>query len=216
MRLLLIIAATITGLLACENNYPGSRETLSLPRAEGIVVDGEFDDWNHQGIQIPLCANTWGEVDAESFFADVSLAWDDDFLYFKATVQDDSLFQDKTAPIWKNDGLELFLSAKKGSNQMIQYLVAPAITSEFPIEKIEKSDYRQDKDEGVEKQFMLESRVSESGYHVEAQIPFGSVGINPEAGDTIAFNFYIGDSDGSTQFRKYSWHYNDTTYLNHD
>jgi lysophospholipase L1-like esterase len=65
-------------------------------------------------------------------------------------------------------------------------------------------------------ELLIASKVNDSGYTIELGIPFGSIGISPAKGDTIAFNFYIGDSDSPTRHAKYSWHYNDNTYMNQD
>jgi len=205
---------SLMAIVGCNQN--GDPGYFDIPLARNIRIDGNPDDWRNQGLRIPLVADAWGNVDAGNFSAFVSLAWDDSYLYLLAEVTDDSIYQDNTGPLWRNDGLELFLATGKGSNQIIQYLVAPPLTDEFPTVRVEKMNIGQPDRSNLIPDLLVESKINDRGYTVEMGIPFSSLEINPAKGDTIAFNFYIGDSDGPRKHNKYSWHYNDNTYLNHD
>jgi lysophospholipase L1-like esterase len=204
------------GLFACDRNENTFMHAFTIPYASGIVVDGEGGDWQSQGLIIPLLADVWGEMATESFSSTVSLAWDENHLYLLAEVIDDTLYQDNTGPLWRNDGMEIFLSERKGSRNIVQYLLAAALTDAFPETKTEKNNLGTSERFLSDPELLIASKVNDNGYTIELGIPFGSVGMSPVMGDTIAFNFYIGDSDSPTRHSKYSWHYNDNTYMNHD
>jgi len=133
-----------------------------------------------------------------------------------AEVFDDVLYQDNTGPLWRNDGFEIFLSDQKGTRNIVQYLIAPALTDAFPEARIEKNNLGTSGRFLSDPDLLVASTVNENGYTVELGIPFYSLGMSPAKGDTIAFNFYIGDSDSPSHHSKYSWHYNDNSYQNHD
>jgi lysophospholipase L1-like esterase len=216
MKTLIPIFLALTVFTSCKNASEKFTHLHHVPQTQNIVIDGEIDEWKNQGLRIPLVSDRLGTSNPESFFALVSLAWDHQYLYLMAQVADDSLHQDNGGPIWRNDGLEIFLSARKGTREMIQYLVAPALTAEFPEPRIEKQDFRSSQRILDMPDLLIAHQITGSGYNLEIGIPFSSLGINPNTGDTLAFNFYVNDSDGPRQFGKYSWHYNDNTYLNHD
>jgi lysophospholipase L1-like esterase len=211
-----VLLAVVSLLLIIGCNQNTKREYYDIPLAKNIQVDGNPDDWRNQGLRIPLVADLWGNFNSESFSATVSLAWDENYLYLLAEVADDVVFQDNTGPLWRNDGLEVFLAARKGSGQIIQYLVAPAVTDAFPNAGIHKRNIGQPDQTSLIPDLQIGSQRKVNGYTVELGIPFSSLGLSPVRGDTIAFNFYIGDSDSPQNHVKYSWHYNDNTYLNSD
>jgi hypothetical protein len=212
LTIVLIFLAT---LFSCQKSQ-SIQEIYTVPHADNIVIDGNIEDWNDTGLRIPLVSNVWGEDLTESLSADVSLAWDDKYLYMMADVRDDSIHQDHMSPIWRNDGIEFFISSKKGTDEMLQYLIAPVLSGVFKERRLEILDYRNSRQRFEDFDFRIESRITENGYIVELGIPFSVLSIKPTAVDTLAVNFYIGDSDGSEKQNKYSWHYNDNTYLNKD
>jgi len=201
---------------SCHDASQKFEKAYTVPQAYNIVIDGEIGEWKRQGLRIPLVAQKFGETDPDSFSAMVSLAWDQEYLYLMADVKDDTIFQSDAGPIWRNDGLEIFLSTKKGTRQMVQYLLAPVLGNAFSEARIEKQLYATQESFFNDPDLKIASRTHEVGYSVELAIPFSSLSLQPAEGDTLAFNFYIGDSDSDTRHGKYGWHYNDNTYINHD
>jgi hypothetical protein len=140
-------------LFACGQQDETFKNAFSIPYVQEIIVDGDGGDWQKQGLIIPLVADVWGHMDTVSFSAKVSLAWDDAYLYLFADVIDDKVYQDNTGPIWRNDGMEIFLSERKGTRNIVQYLLAPALTGDFPEAKIEKNKL------GTSERFQSDRRI---------------------------------------------------------
>jgi len=211
---LIILLAAI--LASCNDASQKFEKAYTVPHATNIEIDGEIGEWKRQGLRIPLVAQKFGETDSESFSAMVSLAWNQEYLYLMADVKDDIIYQSASGPVWKNDGLEAFLSAKKGTRTMVQYLLAPAMGNAFSEPRIEKQLYASRERFFDDPDLKIASQTHEDGYSVELAIPFSSLSLQPAEGDTLAFNFYLGDSDDENKHGKYGWHYNDNSYMNHD
>jgi lysophospholipase L1-like esterase len=216
MKHFIPIFVALTALISCHNTSKEFTHLYHVPNTGTVVVDGDIDDWKNQGLRIPLVVDRLGIAEPESFTASVALAWDSEYLYLMAEVTDDSLHQDNSGPIWRNDGLELFLSTRKGSGEMVQYLIAPSLTDAFEQPSIQKRDNQTGQTLFDDPDLLIATQETQNGYILELGIPFSSLQISPAKGDTLALNFYINDSDGAREFKKYSWHYNDNTYLNRD
>ena len=212
--ILVFLGCTVI-FLGC-NHHKKNPLIHNIPHTPDIIVDGRPDDWTGQGLKIPFTTNVWGESAAESFSALVSLTWDEQFLYLLADVKDDILYQDRSGPMWRNDGMELFIASGKGSGEMIHYLIAPALTPDFPLARVDKRDYRTNEQFQDVDDLKIASQITSEGYILEIAVPFGSLDINPQKGDTIALNFYLVDADSASHTTKYSLHYHDNTYSNHD
>jgi len=206
----------IIAIVSCQTKVLKNTGLYSFPKAEGIVIDGSIEEWTNKGLLIPLIANNKGIINHESFSSKVSMTWDQNNFYFFAEITDDSIFQDKATPTWKNDGIELFISSRKGSEAMLQYLILPSITKGVNESVVNKLDYRTGVATSNVKDLKMVSKLIPNGYRVEIGLPFSALNLKPQNGDTIAFNFYISDADGLEKCNKYSWHYNSETYLNHD
>ena len=210
----LLIFASILG--SCENHKTDFTKLYHIPYAGNITIDGDLSDWKNRGLKIPLNTNRFGQMDTVNLLAFARLAWNEEYLYLMAEIQDDILHQDSNAPLWRNDGIEVFLSAKKGTNNFVQYLINPALTVDFPSPQHQKRNYISGETSFNTSELLVASKNTSNGYVIELAIPFSILQISPKTDDTLAFNFYINDSDGDRIHQKYSWHYNENTYLNHD
>ena len=106
MKIHLFSLVFILTLVSCRNEEKAFTRAYNIPYATGIEIDGNAADWQNQGLIIPLVADVWGQMDSKNFSATVSLAWDESYFYILADVIDDTLHQENTGPIWRNDGME--------------------------------------------------------------------------------------------------------------
>jgi len=212
MKRILIFLIAIVSISSCKEKP----QIYDLPMAKDIQVDGNAEDWKNNGLQIPIMADAYGNISNKSFSSKTMMSWDKEYLYFFFDVKDDKLFQSKNAPIWKNDGIEIFISSNLGTNEMIQYLIAPSISNELSEAQVSKQDYRSGLSTNDCKELKIFSKQIAEGYCAEIRIPFSALNLKPLLGDSIAVNFYINDADDDKTVTKYSWHYNDNTYNNHD
>lgn len=202
--------------LSCTRSPFSDLAPAWLPKAEGIVIDGNIGDWENKGIILPLVADGIGNSDDTGFSARLHLAWDETYFYLMAEVEDDSIVVDTNLPLWKNDGIEIFLSDKKGTDNMVQYLILPPFAAKNVSGQVNRMDYRNGNTTIDVEDLRIRTTLTAEGYIAEIAVPFSALGFRKILGDTLAVNFYLLDNDGAGKSVKYSWHYNDNTYHNHE
>jgi len=121
-----------------NQNVEAYRLPCFLQKSTAISIE----KLSKSGFTTHLSTSSFGVSNPGSFSADVSMSWDESNFYFLANINDDSICFDKKAPFWKNDGIELFLSKRKGTNEMVQYLLAPDLASPDSKGSLSKMDYR--------------------------------------------------------------------------
>lgn len=187
-----------------------------LPHASQKLKSDKFEKQLKSGFYTHLSASTFGVINPASFLATVSMSWDKSNFYFLANIKDDSICFDNKVPFAKNDGIELFLSKRKGTNEMVQYLLAPDLLNPESKGTLSKMDYRTGNTSKNPAGVRVEKQNFAGSYFVRLTVPFSELNYQPKTGDTIAVNFYLNDIDGESKSTKYSWHYNDDTYFNRD
>ncbi len=216
MKLKLVTIALLFIQCFFANANHGFSEPYKLPLFSQKSNSKSFEQFAKCGFSTHLSASTFGVSNRASFSADVSMSWDKSNFYFVATINDDSICFDNKAPFGKNDGIELFLSKRKGTNEMVQYLLALDPSNSESKGALSKMDYRTGSSSINPAGVRVEKLKSTDSYFVRITVPFSELNYQPNAGDTIAVNFYLNDVDGKSKPTKYSWHYNDDTYLNRD
>jgi lysophospholipase L1-like esterase len=151
-------------------------------------------------------------VQPSSFLATAHLGWDETGFWFACDVQDDQLTE-AAAPLLGNDGLEFFLSPALGSGQMIQYIISPGITTEFPKARMAKVTYHTGQQEAEVHDITVVGQPQPGGYRVEGHMPWTALGIHPHVGEQMALNCYLNDVDQG-QKTPHSWHHYPSTYDN--
>lgn len=201
-------------LFGCEGSQKTLKESIYLiPNMNELNIDGNDAEWKHAGLEIPLIANKFGDVDLESFKANVKLAWTSDGLGFMARVEDD-VFLEKEGPLWFFDGIEIFLTPEKGNKEIIQHVISPGITKEYPKPRTQVINHgkKKFKPSKIEK---IASVVSKNSYQVEGIIPLTDIGIESSAGSQFAFSLNVNDADGKTRIpNKHAWHFNEDAWMN--
>ena len=209
--LMIVISALCS---ACSNgDSMAVEDPLTIPFYGKIVVDGNGSDWNETGLYIPLISNLYGELNPLDFTADLKMSWDMDQLYFIVSVKDDALFEHES-PL-RGDGLEIFISQEKGTNKMIQYIIAPGVTEAFDDPRIDKYDYVERGPEGDVDDLNIVSVTVEGGYIMEGSIPWEELGIVPASGGEWALNMYVSDVDPGERKTRYALYFNQDTWSNH-
>jgi lysophospholipase L1-like esterase len=214
-KLLYSLTLIFFALSSCDSqaDFIAAEDPLTIPFCDEIVVDGNSSDWDKTGLSIPLISNLYGELNPLDFTAELKLSWGQEHLYFIASVKDDALYED-TSPL-RGDGLEIFISREKGTNKMIQYIIAPGITDEFDVPRIDKYDYVKRGPESDVDDLSIKATASEGGYIIEGSIPWKEVGIVPASGTEWALNVYLTDVDPEERKTRYALYFNQDTWSNH-
>lgn len=193
------------------------RAILPVPEMPPPSVDGDLSEWaSAPAISFVPQDGRSPEDHSVSF----SVARHADDLFVAVRVRDDAVVRrHRGRPLWKDDCVELWIDSRFDADYFFnmphnpgcyQIDIAPALGPEFPIEHI---IYRHPTLEHTAlPEIQAASRLTESGYVVEARIPLAALrkGAPPDSQGRIGFNVSSCDADpeedGGTSWRHLLWH----------
>ncbi|MHC4591502.1 MAG: serine hydrolase [Planctomycetota bacterium] len=173
------------------------RPVFDVPELEGIVIDGDAEDWDEGGFRVEVMADPQGHArPPDDLDARFRLAWDQEGLVLLVEVQDDvSTEADRVDQLYTGDCVQAFVADEVGSQNRYQLRVAPGADPRHEGVRTHFDDHRPEEQREVELAAKVATSLAEGGYVVEARLPWQSLSIRPEAGAEIGFQLYVADSD---------------------
>ena len=170
---------------------------LDIPRLEGVAIDGDLTDWGDRGFrQLSLAAQDGTMRQAESFDPSFRLGWDRRGLLLAAQARDQTIVVDADQTrLWRKDSLEVFLTAAVGSRESVQLTIAPAAGQAPSRPPHHWTDNRRKQKGRPKPTAELTGRRTETGYVLEALIPWQAIGVEPAQGATAAIQMFFNDAD---------------------
>jgi len=174
-------------------------QTFDIPKLDGIVIDGNGNDWGGRGFVVnPLCQMD-DPIPADSkFSAKLRIGWDARGLLLLATVVDpDAEEAESNDTLFAKDSVEFFVSPSQQSWDIAQFVVTPGTDLKDPILRFRAFDYRLTPSL-LKTPLRVDAKSSRSpeGYAVEALVPWSDFGIVPQLGTEVAFQFNVNDTSG--------------------
>jgi hypothetical protein len=170
------------------------------------TLDGSWNDFSSQTFSantIVYGSTNWtGADDLSSSFR---LGWDNRYLYVVAKVRDDKYVQNSTgSDIYKGDSVEILLDTNFYGDFYTQQLNSDdyqlGISPGNPDTKGKKEAFLwfPRNVAGSRSEVRIGSDMWQSGYRVEAAIPWSVFGVTPYAGEHFGFVFSTSDNDNES------------------
>lgn len=181
------------------------------------AIDGDLHDWAFPSLHVARSAmsaglgwgGTWPDnviAQDHTLSADFWSAWDLDYVYFAAVIQDDVV---KGAPTanqpWNADAIELFFDAD--NNRSANYdaddrrLILPFDVASDPAGNLCGAAPC-----AMNWPVKAETKPTANGWQIEVRIPWSAVGGSARAGRTIGFEIQMDDNDlGPARDRFLMW-----------
>lgn len=181
-----------------------------LPLVQDIKINGEQDDWEGQGILYPLVSDKFGNSGKGDLVCDLLLGWDEDGLWFLVDVSDDEVML-KKGTSGPGEMVEIFISADKCTDQMVQYLMYPMENGSVTVNKF---DYNLAAPFPGVHEIKVRMKKRAGGYCLEGFIPARLYNTEMMIGQQFHLNVNIADTDESGK-DSYPLFINSNTYTNH-
>ena len=210
-----ILAVLLLLSWSCQRIPTGPAEPYNVPEIYNVILDGNLDDWQDQGLSVPFFVDIEGRADTGDFNAMVHVGWDPGGLYLAGSITDDSLVLSRRR-ILQNDAMELFVSCQAGSHRMVQYLM-PLDSIETDGEpRIEKNDTVAGGPLKGVRDIDVSTGKNASGYVFEVFIPFDVIPV--DRAESPAMQILLNDSDDGkgNDVQRYAWHHCFNTYTNNN
>lgn len=185
----------------------GARADTPLPRAIGIVLDGDLADWRGQGLALPLLTPDASPApDPARDHATARLAWDADGLLFAVEVADSSPSEAHIAAgAYLADSVELFLAADPARGENLQILLSPGTAPERPAPRAYIFDNRIEAHRALPSAAVWAVRPAATGYTAEARLPWASLGLRAEPGARLGTRLFVNNLDASGRQTRLAW-----------
>ena len=173
----------------------------NIPRLDNINIDGRPDDWGTNGFRVDAVHDVSDKLNdcPRTAFSDVSLriAWDTRGLLMLINVVDVSpLEDDKEDSLWRKDSVELYMTDKLGGKEHYQVVIAPGVDGKHADMRIHYYDTRANRSLRATPLTCSAARTkTDTGYLMEAILPWSNLGITPVMGLTVGTQFMINDYD---------------------
>ena len=191
-----------TGTAALQNARPNGLPVTAEYLTQPPVIDGDLSEWtgDQYGVNnVVFGASNWtGGADLSGTY---SVGWDSANLYLAIKVTDDKFVQmSKGAYIYKGDSAEILLD----SNLAGDFSGASLSTDDYQIGlspgnfgSIQPEAYRwfPKSVAGSLSSVQVAASKTDSGYDLEARIPWTVFGVTPLSGDHYGFVLSISDDD---------------------
>jgi len=171
------------------------------------VLDGNFNDWSSPAYPAEFVvygSSQWGGKNDLS--ASVQVSWDDQNFYLAAKIQDDNYVQTASGEnIFKGDSLELLVDTKLQTDLYVSSLspddfqLGISAGSPLPGQAVETYLWFPASLSGKRNTIQVGAVQIQSGYQVEASIPWTIFDISPIPGLELGFAFSVSDNDLSGQ-----------------
>lgn len=174
---------------------------FNIPKIEGIVVDGSGDDWAEQGFRVEFLADPSGRVNPpDDFDVKFRLGWNRQGLLVLAAVRDNvAVERESLSRLWQTDCVEMMVSEDVGSMNRYQLVIASGADPQYKTARQKIYDWRHPRYKKVELTAHSGSRVFEGGYFIEVLLPWANLGVEPNPGMELAFQFVANDDDGDAK-----------------
>ena len=191
-------------------------------RASDIEIDGELDETSWTTSMRTRAFVNPGDGSSAPFEAFARLLWDDEYLYFGVEVNDTFLtnpHEERDAHLWEHDAVELMINPSGDGRNYFEIQVAPTgqvFDTRYDTRRQPQPIGHADWDSEIEAAVNVEGTVNDeeadTGYTVEARIPFSALATGepaasaPQANNTWRMNFYVMDSPaGGAPQRAAAW-----------
>jgi caffeoyl-CoA O-methyltransferase len=174
---------------------------FNIPKIEGIVVDGSGDDWAEQGFRVEFLADPSGRINPpDDFDVKFRLGWNQQGLLVLAAVRDNvAVERENLSRLWQTDCVEIMVSEHVGSMNRYQLVIASGADPQYKTTRQKIYDWRHTRYKKVELTAQSGSRVFEGGYFIEVLLPWANLGVEPNPGMELAFQFVANDDDGDAK-----------------
>jgi hypothetical protein len=191
-RLLLMLACL--GALA-PSGLGWTAETpavWSVPKVDGVVIDGKLDDWKNAGLALtPLISEDGKPPPKESLDAQCRLGWDDRGLLLRVTVQEDIPVESADGwSFYQKDSIEVFSLDRLGGTEQYQSVFSPGVDPRYPELRQLLVDHRGNKNPANLTVEVARTKT-DKGYALEALMPWANIHLQGEVGRELAFQIYV-------------------------
>lgn len=171
---------------------------FDIPFIDGIKIDGLGDDWKGGGFFAGYIPTADGKTrPVEDFDPGFRLAWNEKGLYVLADVIDDvAVEHPEERGLWRLDCVEFFVADSVGSPKMWQLVVTSGADQTYGMMRKAIYDHRPEGSDPAELMAETAAEAGVDGYTVEAMLPWNGIGVTPETGLEVAFQFVANDDDG--------------------
>lgn len=189
-----------------ESDNGQSARVQAVRRPQGIAVDGVLEEWDDvPTVRTPYITEqepSWnGSLDVESGW---HLAWDENYLYLGVAVRDDVHVQIREPKLaYQGDSLELQLDTELDADygpgvndDDYQFVISPG-----NFEDLGPGAFRfRGSEDGVMadapgSRVQVAARPTDTGYTLEAAIPWSDVNVNPRSGERLGIALSTNDND---------------------
>ena len=194
---------------SCTGSGPGyasgvTEPALKIPLRNSIKIDGYPADWGKDSLTLRIISDIEGIIPPPAdFAARFNIAWDSLGILILAEIRDDHIYED-AEKFWNGDGIELFLSQAKGSENIVQVSVRPG--SEISSFEAVTSIYDHRKNDSllsIPVQAEFARNWIPGGYILEGRVEFRGI-LNPDEIPGLALQLYFNDSDMEDDSNNYS------------
>jgi len=218
MKLLITIGLVVLSLYSCfqsakDTFYEDQSHFSKVPNMAKVSIDGYTNDWDTLNYtSIDLFSDELGNMPKpDNLNGLVKIAWNEQALILAISVRDNLVVKDSlNGDIFKGDFLELFICDSVGGKNLLQFIISP-----FGQEII--WDHRGNRNVlDIKGNIEFSSQITDSGYTIEALIPFDQIGVKPTLNSKPGFQINIVDHDAINDQSKKNvkWFYTKESYYN--
>jgi lysophospholipase L1-like esterase len=168
----------------------------TIPYLPELVVDGEAWDWSPDYVPLKIHSDICGNIpDTNDFQAFFRMAWSEKGIFLLVEIIDDSIYEDPDH-FWMGDGIELFLSRRRGSREILQVSVRPGFDLSGSMASFYAYDHLKSVSINVSETSMgFSSKKTSRGYMLEGMVPFELLKMQPRQDMEMATQLYLNDAD---------------------
>ena len=191
--------AAIALLVVSAPAVHASDAPLTVPRAEGVSVDGDLTDWGENGLGLgPLVAADGHAPAPDDLSASARVAWDDKGLLLAVTLRDDRAdeapIRDRLA---EGDAVGIRLETEDAGAYRVW--VAPGVAPDQPEARMRLVDRRpHGGDLGALQAEIARTVRAEGGTRLEARLPWSNIGVTASPGTKLGLTVTVRDRDGGS------------------